>query len=141
MLSKRYFPLRYLNKEKECVDPPCGIHPPVNYEKSVSGSYVLSVAIAGYDPRGITLSLDGNLLIISSCSSEDDGVADYIFKGIAGRAFKHVFLVDGFANVTKTSILNGILRIEINYHIPDNRSLIQVEDIQQIVSHTRLGSK
>lgn len=113
----KFFPLQLLVKG-ECVQPR-GYYPPMNYEYSCS-KYFLRLAVSGYHIDSLRMYLDGNKLIVSSESNENEYI-EYIYKGIAGRSFKYTFLVDGLARITGTNIINGVLSIEIEYNIPNDR--------------------
>jgi len=94
---------------------------PINYEILNNHKYRLTVSIAGYDPNKIEILLEADKLIILSNSVEDLYVASYMHKGIAQRAFRLIFLIDGFTKIVNTQVHLGLLYIEMERNIPQDK--------------------
>ena len=99
--------------------PKVPTYPPYNIKKTGENTYVIEMAVAGFGKQDLELELqDGTLTIKGSVSSED---ADYIYKGIAERAFTRQFSLADTIEVKNADLINGMLKIWLERFIPDEK--------------------
>ena len=99
--------------------PKVPTYPPYNIKKIDDNKYVIEMAVAGFGKQDIEIELhDGTLTIKGSVSSEE---ADYIYKGIAERAFTRQFTLADTVEVKNADLINGMLKIWLERFIPDEK--------------------
>ncbi len=82
-------------------------------------SYVIELALAGYSDDDITITVDDQTLIIKGDKGEDQ--KQYTHKGIAFRKFEKRWTLGEYMVVQGASFENGLLKIEIDKVIPDEK--------------------
>lgn len=99
--------------------PKIPTYPPYNIKKTGENTYVIEMAVAGFGKQDLELELqDGTLTVKGSVSSED---ADYIYKGIAERAFTRQFTLADTVEVKNADLINGMLKIWLERFIPEDK--------------------
>jgi len=99
--------------------PKIPTYPPYNIKKVDENKYVIELAVAGFGKQDLELELqDGTLTIKGNVSSED---ADYIYKGIAERAFTRLFTLADTVEVKNADLINGMLKIWLERFIPEEK--------------------
>jgi molecular chaperone IbpA len=99
--------------------PKIPTYPPYNIKKLDENKYVIEMAVAGFGKQDLELELqDGTLTIKGNVSSED---ADYIYKGIAERAFTRQFTLADTVEVKNADLINGMLKIWLERFIPEEK--------------------
>jgi len=99
--------------------PKLPTYPPYNIKKVDENKYVIEMAVAGFGRQDIELELqDGILTVKGSITSED---ADYLYKGIADRAFTRQFTLADAVEVKNADLINGMLKIWLERFIPEEK--------------------
>ena len=102
--------------------------PPYNIQKGGDYNYTIELALAGFSKDDIEVEVaDGTLSVRSDKKSEPD---DYsIHRGISYRRFDRKFTLADDIVVTGASLENGLLRIELERVIPEEKKprLIEVK--------------
>lgn len=93
-------------------------YPPYNIRKTSENTYVVEMAVAGFAQSEIEVEIDAGKLIIRGNVKQDEA-NDYIFKGIANRAFTRSFIVDDHVEVRDAELFNGMLKIALERLIPE----------------------
>jgi molecular chaperone IbpA len=93
-------------------------YPPYNIRKTSENTYVVEMAVAGFAQSEIEVEIDAGKLIIRGNVKQDE-TNDYIFKGIANRAFTRSFIVDDHVEVRGAEMFNGMLKIALERLIPE----------------------
>ena len=88
-------------------------YPPYNIKKLSDNKYVIEVAIAGFSQSDIEVTIDGNKLTVTG-KTTDDAETDYLFKGIANRAFTRTFALADKIEVESAEMVNGMLKIALD---------------------------
>jgi molecular chaperone IbpA len=98
-------------------------YPPYNIRKNGENSYTIEVAVAGFGESEIDIEIDGGKLIVKgNVASTDDEVEDnFLFKGIATRAFTRAFAIDDQIEVKNAELFNGMLRIALERLVPEQK--------------------
>lgn len=104
-------------------------YPPYNIKKTGDNTYVIEVAVAGFAKQDIEIELvDGKMLIKGNVHSDDaDSTENFLFKGIANRAFTRTFALDDQIEVKDAEMFNGMLKVFLERIIPEHKKPKKVE--------------
>ncbi|MDM4771228.1 Hsp20 family protein [Solimonas sp. SE-A11] len=95
-------------------------YPPYNVEKRGDDNYRIVVAAAGVDESELDIQVVRNMLTISSARRESPGEeSQYLYQGIAQRAFKLSFRLDDYIEVEGASLKNGLLHVDLVRRLPE----------------------
>ena len=85
-------------------------YPPYNIKKTGDNSYTIELAVAGFGQTDIDIELaDGKLIVRGNASNESDDSENFLFKGIANRAFTRAFALNDEIVVNDAEMINGML--------------------------------
>jgi HSP20 family molecular chaperone IbpA len=92
-------------------------YPPYNIERIAPSDgdpakIRITLAVAGFDPNDIEVTVEENELIISGRQSDDED-RDYLHRGIAARQFRRTFVLADGIEVTGAELKDGLLSIEL----------------------------
>lgn len=96
-------------------------YPPYNIRKTDENTYVVEIAVAGFSKSEIEIEIVDGKLIVRGNSASEDTAGDYLFKGIANRAFTRSFVLDEQIEVKDAELFNGMLKVFLERIIPDYR--------------------
>ena len=85
-------------------------YPPYNIKQVKENQYVIEMAVAGFSKSDIEMTLDGNKLIIKAATKDEDN-GDYLYKGIANRAFERTFTLADKVEIKDAELVNGMLKV------------------------------
>ena len=95
-------------------------YPPYNIERLGEDEYRITMAVAGFGPKDISLEVKGTALTVTGKKSgEADSKTEYLHQGIAARAFERCFLLADHVEVTGADMDNGLLHISLKREIPE----------------------
>ena len=96
-------------------------YPPCNIVRTGENTYRISVAVAGFKPEQVNVTLHQNTLIVSAKTDEkhEEGKGEYLYRGIAGRSFERRFNLADYVVVKSASLDDGLLQIELEREIPE----------------------
>jgi molecular chaperone IbpA len=94
-------------------------YPPYNIEKTGDESYRLTMAVAGFSPEEIDLTVKDNTLVISGRVAEEGQRAEILYRGIAGRAFERRFVLADHIVVEGADLRNGLLHVGLKRVVPE----------------------
>lgn len=94
-------------------------YPPYNIEKLSEDTYRIVVAVAGFSEDEIQITVQDNTLAIAGKASKDKNKVEYLYRGIAGRAFEKHFQLADFIKIGNAYMENGLLKIELIREIPE----------------------
>ena len=93
-------------------------YPPCNIVRTGENSYRISLAVAGFKPDQISVTVEQNVLIVAGrAEQKQDG--EYLYRGIAGRPFERRFNLADYVEVKGASLDNGLLQIELERELPE----------------------
>ena len=70
-------------------------YPPYNIENTGEDTYRLSMAVAGFSPDELDVTVQQNSLVVTGKAKKDEPQIRYLHRGIAQRAFeRHYSLAD-----------------------------------------------
>jgi len=98
-------------------------YPPYNIRKNDENSYTIELAVAGFGESEIDITIDGGKLIVKGNvdASTDAQEDNFLFKGIATRAFTRAFAIDDHIEVKNAELFNGMLKIALERLIPEEK--------------------
>lgn len=103
-------------------------YPPYNIKKTGENTYSIEVAVAGFSKSQIDITLENDQLIIKGFSQDDNEAAgDYLFQGIANRAFTRMFALSDQIEVKNAELINGMLKIALEKIIPEHKKPKKIE--------------
>ena len=85
-------------------------YPPYNIKQVKENKYVIEMAVAGFAKSDIEMTLEGNKLVIKAASKDDDN-GDYLYRGIANRAFERTFTLADKVEIKDAEMVNGMLKV------------------------------
>lgn len=97
-------------------------YPPYNIEKVDEDSYRITMAVAGFTEDDLDITLQDGVLVISGrAADEDDGKErNYLYRGIARRAFERRFRLAETIKVLGASFENGLLNVDLQREVPEH---------------------
>ena len=99
-------------------------YPPYNLIKD-GETYTIEMAMAGLTDKDIDIVLEERTLTISYEKSEK--VEGVIHQGLAQRSFKRSFNLADDIEIKKATLKNGLLSVEMERIIPDEKKPIQIK--------------
>jgi len=93
-------------------------YPPFNIKKIDENHFVLEVAAAGFGRSDIDVQIDGGTLTISGKMKSDGKDEDYLYRGIAGRAFTRSFSLADTVQIKDAELFNGLLKVYFENLVP-----------------------
>ena len=94
-------------------------YPPYNIEKLSEDSYRITMAVAGFGIDDLNIVAHQNSLTVTGKANKDEPTGQFLYRGIAGRAFERRFQLADFIKVTNASLQNGLLHIELAREVPE----------------------
>jgi molecular chaperone IbpA len=96
-------------------------YPPYNIRKNSENSYTIEIAVAGFGESEIDVEIDGGKLIVKgNVDAATEALEDnFLFKGIATRAFTRAFAIDDHIEVKNAELFNGMLKIALERLVPE----------------------
>ncbi len=88
-------------------------YPPYNIEHLGDREMRISLAVAGFSPQDLEISLEDNELTIQGRQGDDGESRTYLHRGIAGRQFVRKFVLAEGMEVGEAYLDNGLLHVEL----------------------------
>jgi len=101
--------------------PKIPTYPPYNIRKIDDNKYVIEIAVAGLGKQEIEIEMRDGTLTVKGNISANEIPEDYIFKGIADRAFTRHFTLADSVEVKNADLVNGLLKIWLERFIPEDK--------------------
>jgi len=94
-------------------------YPPYNIERAGEDAYRITLAVAGFAEADLDITVQENRLTVSGKNADEGTEAEYLHRGIAGRAFERRFQLADHIQVIGARMDNGLLHIELVREIPE----------------------
>jgi molecular chaperone IbpA len=94
-------------------------YPPYNIEKTADDTYRLTMAVAGFRPEDLDMTVKDNTLIVSGRVTADAPKTELLYRGIAGRAFERRFVLADHIVVEGADVQHGLLHVGLKRIVPD----------------------
>jgi molecular chaperone IbpA len=126
-------------------------YPPYDIVRTGEDSYRISLALAGFSPEDITVTVQQNMLTVTGRKSEQaprKSGHEYLYQGIAAREFERQFSLEDHVEVENAALENGLLQINLVRRIPEAMKPRRVEigrsfnkgDTGKSIEHIRAAS-
>lgn len=94
-------------------------YPPYNIEQSSDSSYRITLAVAGFHEKDLSITLENAQLVIRGRQEDDSEGRLFLHRGIAARQFQRSFVLADGMEVTGASMENGLLHVELQRMQPE----------------------
>ena len=96
-------------------------YPPYNIERTGETTYRITMAVAGFDETEISIEAREHVLTVKGEKAEDNEAenTEFLYRGIAKRAFERRFQLADHVEVRGASMNNGLLHIDLVREIPE----------------------
>lgn len=101
-------------------------YPPYNIEKTGEDSYRVSLAVAGFGPENIDVTVKDNALLVSG-SLGAEPKAEFLHRGIATRTFQRRFALADHMVVEGAELVNGLLSVSLRRVVPESAKPRRIE--------------
>jgi len=102
-------------------------YPPYNIEKTGEDAYRLTMAVAGFGPESIEITVKDNALIVAGKLADETQQTEVLYRGIAGRAFERRFVLADHMVVDGADITNGLLHVALKRVVPEQLKPRRIE--------------
>jgi len=100
-------------------------YPPYNVEETGEGRVRITLAVAGFTPDQLQVTVDGDQLIVVGRKegepAADTGERAYLHRGIAARGFLRTFVLGGGIEVVEAVLEHGLLHVDLARPEPQSR--------------------
>jgi molecular chaperone IbpA len=94
--------------------------PPCNISRTGEDRYRISMALAGYKPEQIEVTVHQNTLIITGhAAGQEQNDQAILYRGIGTRPFERQFSLADYVEVGAASMENGLLVIDLERRLPE----------------------
>lgn len=106
-----------------------GGYPPYNIEVSGENDYRITMAVAGFAEKDLTIEVKENILTVSGGRAEESERADtrFLYRGIANRSFERKFQLADYVRVVDARLENGLLHVDLRREIPETMKPRRIE--------------
>ncbi|MFL5187917.1 MAG: Hsp20 family protein [Microvirga sp.] len=95
-------------------------YPPYNIERTGENAYRISIAVAGFTDRDLTIEVKENTLSVrGERKPDEERKVDVLHQGIAARSFDRRFQLADGVQVTGAALENGLLHVDLVREIPE----------------------
>jgi molecular chaperone IbpA len=128
-------------------------YPPYDIVRTGEETYRISLALAGFSPEDVTVTVQQNMLTVAGRKSEQatqKSGPEYLYQGIAAREFERQFSLEDHVEVENASFENGLLQISLVRRIPEAMKPRRIEigtgkpagqgDTGKTIEHIRAAS-
>jgi HSP20 family molecular chaperone IbpA len=93
-------------------------YPPYNIEQTGESELRITLAVAGFGPPDLAITVEDNQLVIRG-KQIDDKERVYLHRGIAARQFQRSFVLADGIEVVRAELGNGLLHIDLHRPRPE----------------------
>ena len=101
------------------IDSAAVAYPPYNIERTGENAYRLTMAVAGFAPDEIDLTVHDNTLSVTGKAKPGADQSRYLHRGIARRTFERRFSLADHIKVASASLANGMLHVDLVHEVPE----------------------
>jgi molecular chaperone IbpA len=96
-------------------------YPPYNIERSDETHYRISIAVAGFGEKDLSVDVNNGVLTVAGKREEQGDKSSFLYQGIAGRAFERSFQLAEHVEVRGAKLENGLLHVDLERVIPEEK--------------------
>jgi molecular chaperone IbpA len=94
-------------------------YPPYNIERTGENEYRISMAVAGFGDKDITIGVKENTLTIQGEKQAEPEGTTFLHRGIAARSFERRFQLADHVVVKGAGLENGLLHVDLVRELPE----------------------
>ena len=96
-------------------------YPPYNIEKTGENAYRITMAVAGFGEDELSIEAREHTLTVKGEKADGNGSdnSDFLYRGIAKRAFERRFQLAEYVEVKGAKLENGLLHVDLVREIPE----------------------
>ena len=98
---------------------------PYNVERVGEDHYQVSLALAGFTPDEIGVTVEQNVLTVEG-RKPDRGEHHYLYQGISSRPFRRTFNLADYVQVKGAAFVNGMLKVDLVREVPESMKPRQI---------------
>ncbi len=102
-------------------------YPPYNIEKTGEDAYRITMAVAGFAEDEISIVAQENTLSVSGKAKTAEEQSEFLYRGIAGRAFERRFVLADHIVVEGATLENGLLHVDLVREVPEAKRPRQIK--------------
>lgn len=115
-------------------------YPPYNIERTGENAYRITMAVAGFSENELSIEAKESVLSVVGEKTEETEEKNFLYRGIAARAFERRFQIADHVKISGASLENGLLHIDLVREIPEamkpRKIAIRSGESQQIEATT-----
>ncbi len=96
-----------------------GGYPPYDIEVRGDNQYAITLAVAGFEQSELDIQVEKGVLTVRGKKDEDKSARNYLYQGIANRAFERKFNLADHVEVSDADLNNGLLTVNLVKEIPE----------------------
>jgi len=96
-------------------------YPPYNVEELGGGEVRITLAVAGFTPAQLEVTVEDNQLSVVGKREGAEGERAYLHRGIAARGFVRSFVLAGGMEVAGATLEHGLLHIDLYRPAPEKK--------------------
>lgn len=114
-------------------------YPPYNIERTGENTYRVTMAVAGFDETELSIEAHAHVLTVKGEKSEDEAATktEFLYRGIAKRAFERRFQLADHVEVQAASLKNGLLHIDLLRNIPETLKPRRIAIAADVIETTK----
>ena len=93
-------------------------YPPYNIEVLDENRYAVTLAVAGFAKEELDIQVENGVLTVKGSKNAKDE-RQYVYHGVANRAFERKFNLADYVEVTGANLSQGLLTISLVKEIPE----------------------
>ncbi len=94
-------------------------YPPYDIEVRGDNEYAITLAVAGFDRSELDIQVEKGVLTVRGKKAEDNSERNFLYQGIANRAFERKFNLADHVEVSDADMSNGLLTISLVKEVPE----------------------
>ena len=96
-------------------------YPPYNIERTGENAYRVTMAVAGFGEADLSIESKENVLTVKGekKATEAEKESEFLYRGIASRAFERRFQLADHVEVKGATLENGLLHVDLVRNIPE----------------------
>ncbi len=95
-------------------------YPPYNIEHHAPDGFRITLAVAGFGPDDLSITVENRQLVIRGRQVDADDARVFLHRGIAARAFQRSFVLAEGIEVDTAALENGLLHVDLRRHAAES---------------------
>jgi len=102
--------------------------PPYNIERVGEDAYVVTLAVAGFAPSELSVSVQDNVLVVTGeRKPPETSGSHYLYRGFGVGNFRQTFRLADYVVVRQAALKDGLLRIDLAREVPEAQKPRRIE--------------